>query len=115
MVDAFQTGRILKDFGTVEEHRHWLIVGCRRLAGCADTCDRLVQQWVCTRKADCETASGGSYVRSYYIASECKNGYGHAVRKCGSCGFGGLPGRVNNAPGLGKLQDIKGRLRVDMQ
>ena len=109
-VDAFNNGRILKDLGTVETHNHWLMVGCGKLANCANTCDRIVQQWVCTRKAECDAAAGDALVRSHYTASVCKSGAGHVVRKCGACGFGGLPGKAPTGINIG---DIKQRLRAN--
>ena len=109
-MDAFDSGRELQDFGAVEEHQHWLRVGCRRLTGCADTCDRLVQQWACHKKADCEKAAGGAYIRSYYIASTCGNDYGHMVRKCGQCGYGGPSSKASSAPSVGNNRNIKSRL-----
>ena len=109
-------GRVLKNFGTVETHKHWLMVGCGKLGNCANTCDRVVQQWVCTRKAECKAACGDALVRSHFTASVCKSGYGHVVRKCGACGFGGLPGKVSGPINTGIIKDMLNKnRRGDMQ
>ena len=78
-------GRVLKDFHVVETHEHWLRVGCNKLSGCGRTCDRFVQQWVCTRGAECKAVTGDALVRSKFQASVCDNGSGFLVRKCGAC------------------------------
>ena len=69
----------------METHEHWLLVGCNKLSGCASTCDRFVQQWVCTRGAECKAVTGDALVRSKFQASVCDNGSGFLVRKCGAC------------------------------
>ena len=96
----------------METHKHWLHVGCGRLAGCVNTCDRIVQQWVCTRKAECEAATADALVRSHFTASWCKSGTGHVVRKCGACGFGGLPGKAVGPTSI-NIGSIKHRLNAN--
>ncbi|WAR06400.1 hypothetical protein MAR_021769 [Mya arenaria] len=77
------TGTVLKDFGTIDTHRHWLSVGCRRLGNCADKCDAKTKEWLCEQEAECERLSKGKKVVPYYKASVCSEGNGSNRRTCG--------------------------------
>ena len=78
-------GRVLKDFHVVETHRHWLRVGRAKLRSCELTCDRFVQQWVCTKKEECKAVAGNALIRSQFQASIFGGGNGFLVKKCGAC------------------------------